>query len=132
MGTREGWIAGLEEWGDEREALCFEGLRMGYGALGIAARSTLDRLRVLGMETGDRVAILAPPSVEGVVLIHAMLAHGIVMFPLNLRLTEAEQRKAIETMRPRYLVIPRARKSEPFASAPRLVEGLGCGLIALG
>jgi len=128
---REDWIAGLVGLGDTREALRFEERRFGYGELGAAAKATAECLVALAIEPGDLVAILAPPSVDGIVLIHAMLAQGVVMMPLNARLTEAEQRDAITTTGARYLVVPRADTQGPQSKGHRLVEGSGCGLVAM-
>jgi len=128
---RQDWIAGLAGLGDAREALRFEGRPIGYGELGAAVTATADRLIALGIEPGDLVAVLAPASVEGVVLIHAMLATGVVMLPLNARLAEIEQREAIDSTAARYLVVPgpEARASE--SKGRRLVAGSGCGLVAM-
>ncbi len=128
---REEWIAGLADLGEAREALRFEGQQIGYAELAAAARETDGRLAAIGIEPGDLVAILAPPSVEGIVLIHAMLARGVVMLPLNARLAETEQRDAITSTSARYVVVPRADARGPESGGHRLVAGLGCGLLAM-
>ncbi|MBJ18707.1 MAG: AMP-binding protein [bacterium] len=128
---REDWITGLERFGDAREALLFGGHRLDYAELGGAARATADRLAALGIEVGDLVAILAPPGIEAIVLIHAMLARGVVMLPLNARLTEPELREAISSASPRYVVVPGAQARDVESRGRRLVRGSGCGLVAM-
>ena len=127
----EDWIAGLEAWSDARAALRFGEHEIGYGVLGAAARRTADRLLALGVEPGDLVAILSPASLEGIVLIHAMLGSGVVFLPLNARLSEHEQRDAIAGTAARYLVMPGSAARGHEVLGRRLVAGSGCGLIAL-
>ena len=128
---RADWIARLANLGDTHEALRFKGRRLSYAELGAAAKATADRLIALGIEPGDLVAVLAAPSVEGIVLIHAMLATGVVMLPLNARLTEAEQREAIASTAARYLVVPGPGARTSDSRGHRLVGETGCGLVAM-
>jgi O-succinylbenzoic acid--CoA ligase len=128
---RGDWIEKISRQGDGRPALRFGAVRVDYRELAERAEAMRRRLSVLGVEEGDLVAILAPPSIEGVVLLHAMLASGIVILPLNARLSEAEQRDAIESTRARFLVVPRSDYDGPTSLGARLVEGSGCGLLVL-
>ncbi len=125
------WIASLARLGDEREALCVGGRRVGYGELARAAHETAEGFASVDLRAGDLVAILAPPSLEGVALIHAMLDRGIVMLPLNARSSPTEQREALVASGARHLVMPGADWEGPSARGRQLLEGLGCGGLAL-
>jgi O-succinylbenzoic acid--CoA ligase len=125
-GTGTGWIDRIARHEGRREALLAPGNTVDYARLVARAAETAARLRALGVEPGDLVAILAPPSAAGVALIHAMLDQRIVMLPLNGRLSEIEQRDALERTRARFLVVTRGVDD---ALARRLSESAGCGLI---
>jgi len=124
--TSTGWIDRIARHEGRREALLVEGNRVDYASLVSRAAETATRLQALGVAPGDLVAILAPPSAAGVALIHAMLEQRIVMLPLNGRLSEIEQRDALERTRARFLVVTRGVDD---ALARRLSESVGCGLI---
>ncbi|MBK7952467.1 MAG: o-succinylbenzoate synthase [Deltaproteobacteria bacterium] len=100
-----------------------------YTALMAAVRAADGALGAAGFEAGDLVAVLAPPSPAGVVLIHAMLERRVVLLPLNLRLTEVELARALATTRPTALVVTEALDRD---LAARLARAGGCRLFALG
>lgn len=105
------------------EALRFEGASWDYAEL--RARVTASRLalRSAGVQPGDRVAILAPPSAEGVALIHAMLDAGLVMVPLNLRLSAVELEAATKVSKARFLVV--SRETLDLGRGLRTESGVG-------
>jgi O-succinylbenzoic acid--CoA ligase len=111
-----------------REALIFEGRAITYGVLAERVHGLVGALGAAGIRPGEVVALLAPPSAEGVVLIHALLDLGVVMLPLNLRLTEGELAAAIESARASRLVISESTQALGEALAGRT----GCGLLRLG
>ena len=131
------WIRGLasqaESLGPDRSALVLAGRSIGYAELAEAAAQTRVSLQRLGLVGGDLIGVLAPPSLEGVVLIHALLDLGIVFLPLNARLSEAEQRHALASTRARFLLVSGVLSNEPDdlaeAAGVRLVDGLGTGLV---
>ena len=53
---------------------------------------------------GARVALLVPGSVEYVVTVHALLAHGVVPIPLDPRLTDHERERILAGLSPDLLV----------------------------
>ena len=86
-GTETGWLARLAPHEACREALLFAGISIDYPTLRASSVAITHRLRALGVEAGDLVALLAPPSSSGVALIHAMLdllATETVRYPDNL------------------------------------------------
>ena len=122
------WHRRLEAQGPDREALIFEGRRLSYAEIALQAGDLSRRLATIGVRAGDRVALLAPPSAEGVALIHALLDQGIVMVPLNLRWTETEWSYALGAARVDWLVVT----EELAAVGARLSARLECGLLRLG
>jgi O-succinylbenzoic acid--CoA ligase len=123
----EGWIANLLEHA-EQEALFVDGRSFTYAEIAAGAIATADRLRAVGAEEGDLVAVMASPSVGGVVLIHALLDRRIVMLPINARLTEAEQIAVLAQAGPRFLIIGPEVDDQ---KAKRLAKAARCGLIVL-
>lgn len=61
-----------------------------WAALHVWADALAAQLRELGVQTGDRVALLAPNCAVFVALVHALPRLGAVLVPLNIRLTPAE------------------------------------------
>ena len=108
-----------------------EAIRMGatsltWSALAEASRRTRHALEGAGVEPGDLVAVLAPPSLEGTALLFALLDLGAPMLPLNARLSETEQAQAITDTHARFLVV-----APDDALGTRLATETGCGLLAL-
>lgn len=71
-------------------ALRFESRDLTFAELAAGAEAAAKRLASLGLREGDRVALLMDSSVRSVELIHAAQRLGIVLVPLNTRLTVAE------------------------------------------
>lgn len=63
-------------------------------------------LAARGVGSGDRVAVIADNSAAFVELVHAAARAGVVLVPLNPRLTVPELRWQVEHVRPRLLVAP--------------------------
>ena len=64
--------------------------QMSYGELGRKIRCIASGLRRLGVQPGDRLALLMPNSVEYIVSYYAVLKIGAVAVPLNPLLREPE------------------------------------------
>lgn len=128
-----GWLARLDcaqRDGEARAAaaLVCEGRAYDDAALMSAVRAAEGALEAADLDAGDLVAVLAPPSPAGVVLIHAMLERRVVLLPLNARLTEPELAHALATTRPTALVVTEALDRD---LAARLARAGGCRLLAL-
>jgi O-succinylbenzoic acid--CoA ligase len=121
-----GWLDRVARHRGEEEALLVQGTSIDYTTLVARSRSSAARLRSLGVEAGDLVAVLAPPSSAGVALLHGVLDGGFVMLPLNQRLSESEQADALIRTHARFLVVAR---DVDRASAERLCDSAGCGLL---
>jgi acyl-CoA synthetase (AMP-forming)/AMP-acid ligase II len=61
-----------------------------YAELDAQARAHAAGLRVLGLERGARVAVLAEPRVESIIALLAHYRAGLVQVPINTRYREAE------------------------------------------
>lgn len=123
----EGWAARLGSHGPDREALVCGEASLDYARLGEAVRAAGERLQAAGLEAGDRVAVLAPASIDGVVLMHAMLAERIVLLPLSPRLSAVEQELILTSSGARWLAV-----SEIDEPVRRLAERTDCGLLRFG
>jgi len=66
-----------------KEALVAGERRMTYAELDAAASALAARLHALGVERGDRVAILLPNSIEAAIAIYGALRAGAAFVPLN-------------------------------------------------
>ena len=88
--------------------------------------ASIDRV---GLEAGDVVAVLAPPSAAGVALFHALLSRSIVLLPLDGRLVERERIEALRESGVHTLVVADAdiEIGEKLAAAAteRIRERLG-------
>lgn len=71
-------------------ALLADGVEWTFAELSRRVGVAAGRLAKLGVEKGDRVALLARNSPEFVVAVHAVGRLGAVLVPLNVRLTAAE------------------------------------------
>lgn len=126
---RSTWLAALGHFGETRCALRSKGRRVDYAELAAAAREAGARLEASGVEPGDLVAILAPPSLAGVATLHALLGRGVVMLPLNLRSTAVELRATLEASAARFLLYAGDAPGGPPVEA--FVAGLDCGLLSM-
>jgi O-succinylbenzoic acid--CoA ligase len=106
-------------------AVDFEGARLSHAELASGVASAVRSLSELGLVRGDIVAILAPPSLAGVCLLHAFLEAGIVMMPLNARLSEAELIEALVSTRVTALLVD----SEADPLHARVARAAHCELI---
>ena len=122
------WIEAFERVGGDREAVRMDGRSLSYAALADSSRGLARMLEEEGAQPGDVIAVLAPPSLAGVALIHALLDRSGVLLPLNARLTRAEQRLALESSGARFLVVP---EEEEGGEVETLVQEVGCGLLTI-
>ena len=122
--------------GDASWAIEFEGSRLTYGELALAVELALRSFTDLGLRRGEIVAILAPPSLAGISLLHGFLEAGIVMLPLNARLTESELIEALTTTRVKALWVESASEEgasrENARRIARVAAAAGCELVEFG
>ena len=110
---------------DGERQLGFEELAVRCGRLGAA-------LRAMGLERGDRVAILAANGHRFLEALYGVPANGMVLVPLNTRLAERELGAIVEDSRPRILLTDRepgklAGLVERVVAMPDAYEALVAG-----
>jgi O-succinylbenzoic acid--CoA ligase len=125
--SERGWTARIAAHGGEREALRSDGRVLDQATLVAGVEALAARLAGVGIEAGDLVAVLAPPSVEGVMLVHAFLDRGVVLLPLNARLGEAELDYVMASSGAGWLFA-----AHDEARAAGLAERADCGLVRFG
>jgi O-succinylbenzoic acid--CoA ligase len=90
------WLARSAAAAPGRTALIAGGERVDFAELERRATGVARRLARLGVEGGDRVAILLDASGDYVVLLHALMKLGAVAVPLDPRLTSQERSARLE------------------------------------
>jgi malonyl-CoA/methylmalonyl-CoA synthetase len=91
----------------DRSRPCFilsDGATISYGALETGAGRVAARLLAEGVEPGDRVALQAEKSVEGVMVYLGALMAGAVFLPLNAAYTASEVEYFRADAEPRLLI----------------------------
>jgi malonyl-CoA/methylmalonyl-CoA synthetase len=91
----------------DRSRPCFilsDGAAISYGALETGAGRVAARLLAEGVEPGDRVALQAEKSVEGVMVYLGALMAGAVFLPLNAAYTPSEVEYFRADAEPRLLI----------------------------
>jgi long-chain acyl-CoA synthetase len=114
------------------EAVVDGSTRLDYGELARRCRRLVGGLRGMGLDAGDRVAILAANSSPYVEAYLAIPAGGLVIVPLNTRHAEPELRYALEDAGARVLITDRdpgglADVVERVVSIPDEYESLVSG-----
>lgn len=125
----------------DRARPCFllsDGSEVSYGALETGVGRIAARLLAEGVEPGDRVALQAEKSVEGVMIYLAALKVGAVFLPLNAAYTAAEVEYFRADAEPRLLITDPAAflagaPAEPLArSTPRAATDLAAIIYTSG
>ena len=127
------WLAARSVASPQRLALSIGGHDLTYGELDAQVGIMTARLAALGLARSDRLGVLLPNGLAYAVLIHAAIRLGVVLVPLNTRLTPAEIAWQVERSRCRVLVAeddlaladcrvitPAALKAVTFAGEPVL------------
>jgi long-chain acyl-CoA synthetase len=89
--------------GADRTAVACGDLRLSYADMDERCRRLLGGLRALGLEAGDRVAVVGPNCHRYLEIYQAVPAGGMVVVPLNSRHTPSELRYALEDSGARVL-----------------------------
>jgi O-succinylbenzoic acid--CoA ligase len=100
----DGWLSTAAEAVPEHVALIAGEETVSYGELDRRAREAARRLAGLGAGPGDRVAMVLEPSAEYVVLLHALAKLGVVVAPLDPRLTGGELEELLGGLAPRLVL----------------------------
>ncbi len=127
------WLAARARLTPEQLALMAGDERLTFGELDRRATDVARRLVGLGVQPGDRVAVLLRNGVPLVELVHGVGRAGAVLVPLNVRLAPAELAWQIEDSRPCLLLYDEANEASArealtlrsFPVAGRGVRGEG-------
>jgi O-succinylbenzoic acid--CoA ligase len=106
---------------DEHPAVIAEDGALSYPSLQTRAARLARILAGGGIGSGDRVAATLPPSLDFVVLLHALPLLGAVLVPLNTRLTAGERAWQVEDSGARVVLdeLPAGEEADvPLLSSP--------------
>ncbi|MBE2222657.1 MAG: AMP-binding protein [Anaerolineae bacterium] len=84
------WLTSRNHASPQKTALIISGDQWTYAELDQMVNSVCAQLIEVGVESGEFVGVLMPNCLEYVCLIHALARLGVVLVPLNMRLTERE------------------------------------------
>ncbi|WP_448575748.1 o-succinylbenzoate--CoA ligase [Thermomicrobium sp.] len=101
------WLAWRAQTTPDRPALVWRDRVWSFAALAAAADEAARRLAGLGVQAGDRVAVLLANRPEFVQLVHAVSRLGAILVPLNVRLTRSELHALLDDAGPRVVVVDR-------------------------
>jgi O-succinylbenzoic acid--CoA ligase len=102
------WLAWRAQTTPDRLALVWRDRVWSFASLAAAADEAARRLAGLGVQMGDRVAVVMANRPEFVQLVHAVSRLGAILVPLNVRLTGSELRTLLDDAEPRVVVVDRA------------------------
>ncbi len=88
----DNWLSQRAQTCPDRCAVIADGMQMTYAELEREATATARRLAARGARRGATVAVMLPAGLDYVVLLHALMKLGAVVYPVNTRLSEAEIR----------------------------------------
>ena len=98
------WIQRWAELRPEKSAIIFEGQTITYKDLCARANETSCWLQSIGIEKGDRVAVMLTNGLEFIDLFLACSRLGAIFVPINFRITAVELDYFITNCRPRLFV----------------------------
>ena len=101
----------------DADAVVFRGERLSYGMLRERADALARALLALGVERGDRVALLLPNRTEWLVAAFAAAKVGAITVAISTFSAPPEIAWALEHARPRVLITMDAFRGRPFLSA---------------
>jgi len=133
----------LDNWLSQRAATCpdrcaliADGLELTYAELEREATATARRLAARGARRGATIAVDLAPGIEYVVLLHALMKLGAVVYPVNARLNEAERRAELERAAPALTVNGNPDLGTTEADLPLLgehdLDALHCRILTSG
>lgn len=120
----------IDAWGGDRPAIVAPGGATTYRALRALVGRAGHALRMLGVEPGERVAVLLPDGLDWAVAFLGALRIGAVAVPLNTRLAPAEWLGMLRDSGARVLVAHPdllARMGDPRRQSPGLEVVLATG-----
>ncbi|EFK11418.1 putative long-chain-fatty-acid--CoA ligase [delta proteobacterium NaphS2] len=102
------WVQRWKELHPEKAAILFEGSTITYHELHLRANRVSCWLQSLGIEKGDRVAVMMRNCPEFIDLYLACARLGAIFVPINFRLTGPELKYILGNAQPRLFVFGKA------------------------
>ena len=116
------WLHQRTSLTPDRLALVVGDLHWSFRDLDQQATEMAQRLSTLSLSIGDRVALLLWNGAPFVTLVHALSRLGLVLVPLNTRLTPAEVRWQLFDARARLLIYDEVNAQSAIAATHDLPE----------
>ncbi|NDJ61571.1 MAG: o-succinylbenzoate--CoA ligase [Chloroflexi bacterium] len=110
------WLAAASQARPDGLALIAAGEQLTYAQLNARTAGIVEQLIERGVERGDHIGVLMSNSVPYLLLIHALMRLGVVLVPLNTRLTPDDLRWQIEHAGCRAVIVGEAFE-EPLLSS---------------
>jgi len=98
------WVQRWRELHPDKPAIIFNGRTITYRELHARSNQTAAWMQFLGIEKGDRVAVMLANSLEFIDVFLACSRLGAIFVPINYRITAAELRHPILNARPRLFI----------------------------
>ena len=132
----DNWLSQRAQTCPDRCALIADGTQLTYAELEREATATARRLAARGARRGSTVAVMLPAGLEYVVLVHALMKLGAVLYPVNTRLAEAELRADLDRADPLLTVNGSPDLGMTEADLPLLgehdLDALHCRILTSG
>jgi o-succinylbenzoate---CoA ligase len=132
----DNWLAQRAQTCPDRTALISDGRSLTYEELEREASVAARRLAARGVRRGAVVALDLSAGVDYLVLIHALMKLGAVVYPLNTRLTQAERDAEIARADPVLVISSAADVAGHEADMPLLgehdLDSLYCRILTSG
>lgn len=119
------WVRSRATTDARRVAILFEDRAMTYRELDEASSAMALALLARGLAPGDRVATLSENRPEHVVVLFACAKAGLVLFPMNWRLSDEELEAQLELVAPSIVMVSRAQRARHGNLATDLDATLG-------
>ncbi|TNE70612.1 o-succinylbenzoate--CoA ligase [bacterium] len=91
-----------------------DGSKVSYADLNVISNGYASRLQQFGLSKGDRVAVLSPNKIEHIYLFLACNQLGLILVPVNFRLTPPEVAHVIKDSDPKLWVMDSAYEEYPI------------------
>lgn len=98
------WVTAQAKLGPSRVAIVFEDREITYAELDDTSSAWARALVTRGLIPGDRVATLTENRPEHVTLLFACAKAGLILFPMNWRLTNIELERQLKLVEPILLI----------------------------
>ena len=132
----DNWLSQRAQTCPDRCALIADGTAMTYAELEREATATARRLAARGARRGATVAVMLPAGLQYVVLLHALMKLGAVVYPVNTRLTEPEIKAELTRVQPLLTVNGSPDLGMTEADLPLLgehdLDALHCRILTSG